>query len=177
MYPVIELATACLFAVAPFLVDGIAELVEAWLFISLLMIIFVSDFSYMLIPDKIVGVFAAMIVVLRFWILPFDGWWQPVFGAFIGFIVPLGVAVVSRGSMGGGDMKLFAVLGLVLGWKGVLLAFFFSTFYGSLIGGVGLVTGIVKRGKPMPFGPFIVPGALTAYFYGNALLNWYMQYL
>jgi leader peptidase (prepilin peptidase)/N-methyltransferase len=79
--------------------------------------------------------------------------------------------------MGGGDIKLFAVLGLVLGWQDVLLAFFFSCFYGAIIGGIGLLIGKVERRKPIPFGPFIVLGTITAYFIGSSLVEWYISTL
>lgn len=177
LYSIIELATACLFVAAAYIVGVSSELFVAWALISLLMIIFVSDIRYMLIPDKVVAFFAVVFLLLRLWVAPFAVWWQPLLGAAVAFMVVFVVAVVSRGNMGGGDIKLFTALGLALGWKGVLLAFFFSTFYGSLIGGIGLIIGKVKRGKPMPFGPFIVLGALTAYFYGDVLLNWYLHHL
>jgi leader peptidase (prepilin peptidase)/N-methyltransferase len=89
----------------------------------------------------------------------------------------LAIAVVSRGGMGGGDIKLFAVLGLVLGWQDVLLAFFFSCFYGAIIGGIGLLIGKVERRKPIPFGPFIVLGTITTYFIGSSLVEWYISML
>ncbi|HET7579546.1 MAG TPA: A24 family peptidase, partial [Bacillales bacterium] len=177
LYPFIEAATACLFTAAYYFFGWSGELIVSWVLISLLVIIFVSDLTYMLIPDRVLVAFAPLFLVLRLWVAPFDVWWQPLLGAAVGFAVLFGVAVISRGNMGGGDIKLFAVLGLVLGWKGVLAAFFLSTFYGALAGGAGLLTGKVKKGKPIPFGPFIVPGSLTAYFFGDALLNWYFHML
>ncbi|HET7657890.1 MAG TPA: A24 family peptidase [Bacillales bacterium] len=147
----------------------------AWSLISLLIIIFISDIRYMLIPDRVLMVFAGIFLIERLILAPDAHWWQPFVGAGVGFIVPFLVAVVSRGNMGGGDIKLFAVLGLILGWESVLLAFFFSTFYGAFIGGIGLIIGKIRKSMPVPFGPFIVMGALTAYFYGDALLKWYFH--
>jgi leader peptidase (prepilin peptidase)/N-methyltransferase len=175
LYPLIELITACLFAVAPLTTHSFSELLISWALISLFMIIFVSDVTYMLIPDRVLAVFAVLFLILKLWTVPFGEWGGLFVGAAVGFAVPFFVAVVSRGNMGGGDIKLFALLGFVLGWKGVLVAFFLSTLYGSLIGGIGLLIGKFKRGKPVPFGPFIVFGTLTAYFFGDALLNWYLH--
>lgn len=175
LYPLIELVTACLFAVAPFIAHSFNELLMSWALISLLMIIFVSDLTYMLIPDRVLAVFAVLFLILKFGTLPLVEWGGLFVGAAVGFAVPFFVAVVSRGNMGGGDIKLFTLLGFVLGAKGVLVAFFLSTLYGSLIGGIGLLSGKLKRGKPVPFGPFIVFGTLTAYFFGDALLNWYFH--
>jgi leader peptidase (prepilin peptidase) / N-methyltransferase len=151
------------------------ELIVALLLISLLAIIFVSDIRYMLITNNILLFFAPFFILLRLTIAPLDPWWDALVGAGIGFGLLLLIAVVSKGGMGGGDIKLFALLGLVLGWQNVLLAFFFSCFYGTIIAGVGMVLGKVKRGKPIPFGPFIVLGTFTAYFFGNSLVNWYID--
>jgi leader peptidase (prepilin peptidase) / N-methyltransferase len=56
-----------------------------------------------------------------------------------------------------------------------LLAFFFSTFYGTVIGLIGMALGKVRRREPMPFGPAIVLGSLTAYFFGQDIVEWYKQ--
>lgn len=96
-------------------------------------------------------------------------------GAVVGFVLLYVIAVVSKGGMGGGDIKLFAVIGLVLGMKLVLLTFFLSTIFGTAGGLIGMAAGKVKKNKPIPFGPFIVIGALVSYFYGNDLINWYLN--
>lgn len=79
--------------------------------------------------------------------------------------------------MGFGDVKLYALLGLVLGVKIVLLSFFLSTLYGAVIGGFALLLKIVKRRQPIPFVPFIVAGTLTAYYWGSELITFYLHFL
>lgn len=173
VYPMVELATAILFTISPFMVGWSKELLFAWALISLLVIIFVSDIHYMIIPDKVLLFFGVLLVVLRLF-MPSAPWWDAYLGALVGFLLLLIIAVVSRGGMGGGDIKLFAVLGLVLGWQGILLTLLFATFFGTIIGGIGLILGKVKRGKPMPFGPYIVLGALGSYYIGERLIDWYI---
>lgn len=172
IYPAMELLTAILFTISPLLVGWSKELIVALTVVSMLIIIVVSDIKYMLIPDKVLLFFAPVFIIERIFI-PLDPWWSPILGAVIGFGLLLLIAVVSRGGMGGGDIKLFAVLGLVLGWKLVLLAFFMSTFLGAIFGLIGLVIKKVERGKPMPFGPYIAFGTIVTYFYGVELINWY----
>jgi leader peptidase (prepilin peptidase) / N-methyltransferase len=87
------------------------------------------------------------------------------------------IALISKGGMGGGDIKLFAVIGLALGVKLTILAFFLSTLVGTIFGLVGMAMGRVKRGEPMPFGPAIVLGTLTAHFFGQAMIEWYKQWI
>ncbi|KHF40948.1 prepilin peptidase [Halalkalibacter okhensis] len=175
LYPFVEFMTGVLF-VTSFLVFGWSlETIVSIVLMSLLVIIFVSDIRYMIIPDKVLLFFAPILLLLRVTIAPLDPWWDVVVGSVIGFTLLLLIAVASRGGMGGGDIKLFAVLGLVLGWQGTLLAFFFSCLYGAIIGGVGLLIGKVERRKPIPFGPFIVMGTITSYYFGSALVEWYMR--
>lgn len=175
IYPFTELVTAILFTISPFLVGWSKELVIALTLISMFMIIFVSDIHYMIIPDKVLLFFAGLFLIERIFI-PLSPWWDSPLGAGIGFALLFVIALLSRGGMGGGDIKLYALLGFVLGWKLVLLSFFLSTLCGTIFGLAGMAIGKVKRKKPMPFGPYILLGTLTAYFYGEELITWYLNY-
>ena len=130
----------------------------------------------MLIPDKILVVFAGIFLVERIFI-PLTPWWDSLLGAVIGFSLLLLIAIVSKGGMGGGDIKLFAVLGLVVGTKTVLLSFFLATFYGAFFGLIGMLFNKVKKRKPIPFGPFIAIGTLTAYYFYEDIIRMYLQLL
>jgi leader peptidase (prepilin peptidase)/N-methyltransferase len=174
LYPFVELLTAILFTISPLLVGWSKELIISWTLISLLMIIFVSDIRYMIIPDKVLLFFAVIFIIERMFV-PLSPWWDSLVGAIVGFSLLLLIAVISKGGMGGGDIKLFALLGFVLGWKMVLLAFFFSTLYGTVFGLIGMALGKIRRGEPIPFGPYIVFGTLTVYFFGQAIVQWYKQ--
>ncbi|RAP74746.1 prepilin peptidase [Paenibacillus montanisoli] len=173
IYPLIELVNAALFVAAPIILGWSSELAIAWLLISLLTIITVSDIAYMLIPDKILLFFGTIFILLRFFVQPAVAWWEPLAGAAAGFGLLLLIAILSKGGMGGGDIKLFAVLGWVLGWKLVLIAFVIAAFYGTILGLIGMIAGRVRVGKPMPFAPAIAMGTLTAYFFGERFLHWY----
>jgi leader peptidase (prepilin peptidase)/N-methyltransferase len=177
IYPTVEFLTGSLFVLALNVIGWESELWVAWTFISLLMITLVSDISYMIIPDQVVVFFAILFLLERLLIHPLSPWWDSLLGAAIGLGLLAVIIIVSKGGMGGGDMKLFGVIGLVLGWKLVLLAFFLSTFVGTIVGIVGLFTGMVKRKQPFPFGPFIVIGSLITYFWGHELVFWYIQML
>ena len=69
-----------------------------------------------------------------------------------------------------GDIKLFIVLGIWLGWFGVLLIIFISSMLGSLLGIVGIMTNKVKFKQQLPFGPFIVIATVLYYFYKEEIL-------
>nr|WP_276537431.1 A24 family peptidase [Bacillus infantis] len=173
LYPAVELATGLLFVLAPLLMGWTLELIIAWTLISLMVIVFVSDIKYMIIPDKVLLVFAVIFLLERIF-LPLSPWWDSLLGAAAGFFLLLFIAVISKGGMGGGDIKLFAVIGLALGTKLVLLTFFFATIFGAVFGLAGMLIGKVEKGKPIPFGPYIALGSLTAYFFGQRILDWYL---
>jgi leader peptidase (prepilin peptidase) / N-methyltransferase len=176
IYPFFELLTSVLFATAPLVIGWSGELVVALTLISMFIIIVVSDIHYMIIPDKILIWFAGIFLLERI-VWPLSPWWDSLLGTITGFMLLLIVALVSKGGMGMGDVKLYAVLGFVLGFKLVLLSFFFSTLFGAVIGGLALLFKIVKRKQPIPFGPFIAAGTLTAYYWGSELIDLYIQFL
>lgn len=176
IYPLIELITGLLFALSFYVIGFNPELVIALAFVSLLMIIMVSDINYMIIPDKVLLFFLVILGIARVF-SPLTPWWDSILGAIVGFSLLALIAIVSKGGMGGGDIKLFFLIGLVLGTKETLLAFFLSTLFGAVIGGVGMLIGKVKRNKPIPFGPFIVIGSLMTYFFGDTIIEWYTKWV
>jgi prepilin signal peptidase PulO-like enzyme (type II secretory pathway) len=103
------------------------------------------------------------------------GWSTSLIGAAVGFGLFYLIAVMSRGGMGGGDVKLMAGVGALLGWKGVLL----TTFSGSLTGSVVGILLMKLKGKgrktKIPFGPFLALGALVSLFFGEDILAWYLH--
>ena len=174
VYPVMELVTGLLFVFAYYQLGFTLELVVAVLFVSLLVIITVSDIAYMLIPDKILLFFLIPLIVLRVF-EPLSPWWDSIIGAVVGFGVLFLIAVVSKGGMGGGDIKLFFVIGLVLGWIPTLLTLFIASIIGTVIGIISL--RLTKKGRktPIPFGPSIAIAAIIAYFYGDMIVDWYVN--
>jgi len=174
LYPIIELTTGLLFVIAALLLGWTPELCVALTLISLCVIVFVSDYTYMIIPDKVLLFFLPLFLLERIFI-PLSPWWDSLLGAAAGFGLLLLIAVVSKGGMGGGDIKLYGVLGIALGFKFVLLSFFLAVFFGAFLGGIGMLIGKVKKGKAIPFGPYICLGVLISYFFGDKLLEWYFQ--
>src|SRR5699024_2426017 len=174
IYPVIELSTGLLFVLAYWKVGFTFELIATLLFISLLMIVFVTDITYMLIPNKILLFFLPLFAFMRI-ISPLDPWYDALIGAGLGFVLLASIIILSKGGMGGGDMKLFAVLGIVLGWKGTLLTLFLASFLGAIFGLFLITINKVNRKQLIPFGPYIVIAALISYFYGDQVISMYLS--
>lgn len=176
IYPSMELLTGILFALAYVHFGLTAEFFVALLFISMLVCITVSDIAYMLIPNKILLFFLPLLVVGRIF-SPLTPWWDSLLGAVVGFGMLYIVALLSRGGMGGGDIKLFFVIGIVLGTVKTLLTLAFASAIGLVIGII--VLRMTKKGRktPVPFGPSIALAAIILYFYGEHIITWYWHLL
>ena len=173
IYPLMEVITGGLFALAYFMLGIGPELIVAIMFMSLLVIITVSDIAYMLIPDKVLLPFAIALFGVRI-LIPLTPWWDSILGAVIGFGVLYFIALVSKGGMGGGDIKLFFVIGLVLGIVNTLLTLVLAAFIGSIVGFIILKKTGQGRKTPVPFGPSISLAAAISYFWGADFVEWYM---
>jgi leader peptidase (prepilin peptidase)/N-methyltransferase len=75
--------------------------------------------------------------------------------------------------MGGGDIKLMAMVGAFLGWKPVLLAIMVGSLIGSIVGVSLISLRVMRRDEYLPFGPFLALGSLVALFLHQPILNWY----
>ena len=164
--------TGVLFALSFYHFGFSGELVVALLFMSLLVIITVSDIAYMLIPNKVLLPFAVVLFVIRLFI-PLEPWWDSILGAVVGFLILFLIAVVSKGGMGGGDIKLFFVIGLALGTMQTLVTLFLAALIGSVVGMIILKRTGQGRKTPVAFGPSIAVAAVIAYFWGADLVGWY----
>ena len=107
------------------------------------------------------------------------GYKASLIGALIGFslfylVAFLSIKILKKEGMGGGDIKIMAMLGAFLGWKAVILTTFLGSLSGSIIG-IGLMA---FRGREkvslIPFGPFLALGALLSLFFGQEILIWYL---
>lgn len=94
------------------------------------------------------------------------------FFAVSGFLLLIYYATKGRG-IGGGDIKLMAVAGLLLGWKLVLLAFFLGCILAGLIHPIRM--RIRNIGRVLAFGPYLAIGIVIAMLYGESIINWYLQ--
>lgn len=179
-YPIIEGITA-LGSLLLFLRFGISlSYFIYFAFVSALIVITVIDLYYQIIPDVIslpgigIGLLASLFLSnVTFW----ESFIGMISGGGILFLVAVGYQwLFKREGMGGGDVKLLAMIGAFLGWKSVLLTIILSSFIGSVIG----IILIVIKGKDfkyaIPFGPFLSLGAAISLFYQNEIISWYLRY-
>lgn len=174
-YPVVELFTALIFLYSFFVVGSSVKLIEVLIFISFLIMIAIIDYDHQLILDKTVVLFAAVGVIVNVLtngsVLLLDMF----MGSILGGGIFLLIAIITKGGMGGGDIKFVAALGLWFGLKLTLLTIFLS----FIIGGIGslllLALKIKSRKDFIPFGPFISIAAFISMLYGTEIISWYLQ--
>lgn len=172
-YPLVEALTGALFALVAWTRGLSAELPAALFLTAALVAITAIDLDHQLIPDVItlpgivVGLAASALTGRPSWL-------ESVLGVVVGGGLFFLIIVLSGGGMGGGDMKLGAMLGAFLGWKAGLLAVFAAVLAGGALAVVLLALGRKGRKDPVPFGPFLALGGLLALLWGEPLLAWYL---
>lgn len=172
-YPVIEAGTAALFALAAWRFGGRPEVLgPAWVFLATLVAIAAIDLEHQIIPDRITlpGITAGF---LASFVNPLLTWTDSLLGIALGAGVIFAVIVASRGGMGGGDLKLCAMIGAFLGWKLTLLTVLLAVVLGGLVAVTLLIAGRRRRRDAIPFGPFLASGAVVSLLWGDEVLRWY----
>lgn len=174
-YPVVELITALLAALL-FREYGLTlQFLSAFLFTCALIIIAFIDLKHQIIPDVITlpGIVLFFLLAVFLMDVPFL---DSVFGILIGGGCLYLIAVVyqlvrKREGMGGGDIKLLAMIGAFLGWKSLLFVLLASSLSGAIVG----VSVMIYKGKDMkyavPFGPFLSIAAVAYIFFGESAIR------
>lgn len=165
-HPLYELATGILFALSYQTFGFSIELMIALTFVSTLMILIVSDYYYMIIPDSIL---MTGIVLLMVEIFIASGWKDLLFSVIDGFIAFVimyfiklfGDFLFKKESMGGGDIKLLFLFGLILGAPVAILSIFLSSFIALPI---SLLILYRNKTNIIPFGPFLSISAMILFF-------------
>jgi leader peptidase (prepilin peptidase)/N-methyltransferase len=172
-YPLVEAVTAALFVLAARQFGLTPQLVLALFLLSALVAVTAIDLEHQLIPDRITlpGITVGFLGSL---VTPRLTWVDSLLGILVGGGILFAIIILSGGGMGGGDMKLAAMLGAFLGWKPTLVALFLGALLGGLVAITLLASGRRKRKDPVPFGPFLAAGALVSLFWGEGLLRWYL---
>ena len=169
-----ELLTGTAFALCGLHFKPVLALALMFVLTSCLILISLIDYKTQIIPDGLVGVIAVSGVLYNLLYAP-QGVVDMLFGAAVGFVVMLVIFVISRGGMGGGDVKLSAAVGLWLGVEGTLLFLLLAFIMGGILSLLLLVSGVKSKGDAVPFGPFLCLAAFVTVLYQPFLLNFYWQ--
>ena len=192
-YPLVEIATALLFLLvfnfqfsifnefSIFNFQTLFNLCFLFLVSCFLIVIFVYDLKHFIIPDKVIFPAIGIALIYNFYQLltthyPLSTVLNNLYAAFGAAVFFLMIVLISRGKwMGLGDVKLAFLMGLFLDFPNILIALFFAFLIGAIIG-VGLILAKRKTLRSeVPFGPFLVTGTFVALFWGERIVQWYLD--
>lgn len=183
-YPLVETLVGVLFwfatynyaIVFPPTFLNILQIFSIYIFLLFLTVLMFIDLEHQILPDKL----TLPGVVLGFassFILPFNTPVESILGALLGAVVPtiliLVYALRKIEAMGWGDVKLMAMVGAYLGWKGALLTFLFGSIIGTIVGGIYILLFSKDKRTPLPFGTFLGIAAIVTLFWSDLFWNWY----
>ncbi|HUW71910.1 MAG TPA: prepilin peptidase [Candidatus Humimicrobiaceae bacterium] len=183
-YPLVELATGLVFVLIfnfqpIFSLSQFVSTLYLFIISCLLIIIFVYDLKHYIIPDKVVypAISIALIYSLQLLISKqFPTFNYLILSAIGAAAFFLAIVLISRGKwMGVGDIKLAFLMGLVLGWPNIAIALFSAFLIGAIIGIVLIILAKKTFKSEVPFGPFLVTGTFLALFWGQEIINFYVQ--
>jgi len=149
------------------------------MFFSALLAVTWIDWDFQMIPDVITIPGMVLGLISSTFILPV-GFWNALVGLLVGggilfLLAWLSPFVFGKEGLGGGDIKLLAMVGAFLGWQPALLTLFLASILGAGVG-LGLMgLKMLARGQYMPFGPFLAVGAMTSLLYSSTLIHWYLR--
>ena len=177
-YPIVELITAVVFLVHYAVFGLTALLVVRLVFACAMIVLFAIDLEHQLLPDRITlpGLAAGLVASLAFPPGPLDAVIGALAGGGILWLIAEGYfRFTGQEGMGGGDIKMLAMVGAFLGWQLVLLTLVLASLAGALIGVLIMATNRGGMKFAVPFGTFLAVGAVTASLAGPGLIAWYMS--
>jgi leader peptidase (prepilin peptidase)/N-methyltransferase len=181
-YPIVEMMSG-LFAVCAVLKFGpVPEAVVYYFFICCLIVITYIDIDHQIIPDVISLPGIPVFFFLGIFFVPSLTYKDALLGILFGggtlwLVGKAWELIKGYEGMGFGDVKLLAMIGALIGWKGILFTIFVSSLVGTVVGTALMLTMRKDFKLRIPFGPFLAIGALTYIFWGNELIYWYFNLL
>jgi leader peptidase (prepilin peptidase)/N-methyltransferase len=178
-YPLVELLNGLL-TLALFLRFGpTLPFLVLFLFCSALVVITFIDLEHQIIPDEI-SLPGIVIGFICSFFLPYISWLNSLLGILLGggslLLVAYGYQwLTGKEGMGGGDIKLLAMMGAFLGWKSILFIIFASSLVGSVIGITIMLVQKKDSKLAIPFGPYLAFGAVLYIFFGGQIIHWYLS--
>ena len=171
--PLVEAMTGLIFVLLWYQYGFSIELPLAMLFACLFIVILVIDIEHHLILNRVVypAIALAFLVII---LIPNYGIISAVIGGVTGAGILLLLALIFPGGMGMGDVKLAALIGLLVGFPQVLIALLICFVLGGAVAGGLLLAKLRGRKDPVPLAPFLTAGLITTMFYGEEILRLYL---
>lgn len=176
-YPLVEAVNAIAYVIVFWMFGFTATACVYASLVSALIVVTGTDLYHYMIPDVVTlpGIVIGLLCAVL--ILPV-GIVDSLLGVLVGggslwFLAWVSPYIFGKEGMGGGDIKLMAMVGSFIGWQPTLLAIMIGSLLGSVIGGGLMVARIMRREQYIPFGPFLAIGAVLALLFHQPLFEWY----
>ncbi len=171
------------------------ELALVLFYFCIFLVIFFIDIEHHLILNKVVYPSAATALVISIFLPYLDfapsivinehfmnlGWSSGIvsslIGGLAGFVIFTIIALISRGGMGEGDIKMVGLIGLIVGYPLIFVPLVIAIVIGGIVALIMIIARIKSRKQSIAFGPFLAIGAMGAVLWGNDILNWYLNLL
>ncbi|HPO75438.1 MAG TPA: prepilin peptidase, partial [Candidatus Pacearchaeota archaeon] len=192
-YPIIETITGLLFLlifnfqfsifneISNFNLQNILLLFCELLIVSCLVVIFMTDLKYMIVPDEIIYpaiAFSIIYQILNWHMGKLSNWYYPFFAGFGAALFFIFLILITKGKgMGFGDVKIVAFMGIFLSFPNILVALCLAFFTGALVGLILMVLHKKTMKSEIPFGCFLAPATLIVLFFGEEIVKWYLSFL
>lgn len=179
-YLLVEVLTGILFVLVFWRVGLSWALPVFWCFVSAQVVITFIDLDHQIIPD-VISLPGIVVGFACSFVVPWLAWVDSLLGVLLGggllFAVAWGYELLTkREGMGGGDIKLLAMIGAFLGWKAICPVIFFASLMGTLVGVPLMLFKKEDSRFALPFGPFLAGSALLYLFCGVEIVNWYLSF-
>jgi leader peptidase (prepilin peptidase)/N-methyltransferase len=179
-YPIIEFLTGLIYLIV-YLTYGLS--IQSLIFIilsSALIIIAFIDLNVQIVPD-VISLPGIVIGFIISFFVPYISFINSALGVVAGggIILIIGLAgsvIFKKEAMGGGDVKIAAMIGAFLGWRYIIISLFLGFFLGALAGIFLIMSKIKSREDTVPFGPFIVLGSFITLLWGEKIISWYIGF-
>jgi leader peptidase (prepilin peptidase)/N-methyltransferase len=179
-YPIVELLTGLIYLIIYLIYDLSIQTLIYIILASALIIISFIDLNEQIVPDVISLPGIVLGFIISFFV-PYISFVNSALGILAGggIILIIGLAgsvIFKKEAMGGGDVKLAAMIGAFLGWRYSIISLFLGFFLGAIVGIILILSKIKSREDVVPFGPFIVLGSLITLLWGEKILSWYLGF-
>ena len=179
-YPIVELLTGLIYLIIS-LIYGLSVQTLIYIILSsALIIIAFIDLDQQIVPD-VISLPGIVIGFIISFFVTYISFINSALGILAGggIILIIGLAgsvIFKKEAMGGGDVKLAAMIGAFLGWRYIIISLFLGFFIGALAGIILILSKIKSKEDMVPFGPFIVLGSFITILWGEKILSWYLGF-
>jgi len=179
-YPMVELLTGLIYLII-YLIYGLSVQTLIYIILSsALIIIAFIDLNQQILPD-VISLPGIMVGFILSFFVPYISFINSALGVLVGggIILVIGLAgsvIFKKEAMGGGDVKLAAMIGAFLGWRYIIISLFLGFLLGALVGIILILSKIKSREDTVPFGPFIVLGSFITLLWGEKIISCYIGF-